>query len=219
MTIELIRQKWQEYTTSVSTPSMALSLETSLWMYEFLQKEKPYKILDLGTGFSSWLVHEFSEEGTIINSIDTNSDWLEKSQKFQFKNLFAHKEILHEYKTASTETGFSIVLRDEMIGYSKSLKQWTKCDVYCTGQRQFDFISLDIASSEKRLELLPSILKNNTHNGTKILIDDWHCEDYQNEVRKILTEFVKETNKTIEIDDLKHLKDEFGRYPSLVRIV
>jgi hypothetical protein len=72
------------YTTQVSRQRHAASLELSAFLLGFCRTTKPARVLDLGSGFSSYVLRLYGkeEEGAAIASVDTDETWLARKQEF-----------------------------------------------------------------------------------------------------------------------------------------
>lgn len=74
---------YQNYVSSVSTAEMAMSLETAALLADLCRWLEPPRILDLGSGFSSYVVRRWAAtSGASVISVDDSDDWLEKSRRF-----------------------------------------------------------------------------------------------------------------------------------------
>jgi predicted O-methyltransferase YrrM len=74
---------WLDYVTNVSAPDMAVSLETACLLLHLCRTRNPKRILDLGSGFSSYVLRlHAGKVGANVTSIDTDADWLAKTGKY-----------------------------------------------------------------------------------------------------------------------------------------
>jgi hypothetical protein len=86
--INRIRSVYKQYTSEVSSPVAAISWELASYLWSSLWAYRPTEVLDLGSGFSSFLFRLFAktqaENGHAcqVISIDDNSDWLERTREF-----------------------------------------------------------------------------------------------------------------------------------------
>ncbi|MEW6773307.1 MAG: hypothetical protein AB1304_04850 [Bacteroidota bacterium] len=74
-----IKNTYEYYITHISSESMAISKEASLFLYSFLLNKKDIKILDFGSGFSSYLFRIIQHD---VVSVDDDLLWLEKTKSF-----------------------------------------------------------------------------------------------------------------------------------------
>jgi predicted O-methyltransferase YrrM len=74
----VLAEAHHEYTTSVSTPVMAVSLETAALLWSICEAVRPDRILDLGSGFSTYVFGRWSNErgGARVVSVDSDEFWL-----------------------------------------------------------------------------------------------------------------------------------------------
>ena len=105
-----IKAVYEEYTTCVSTPIATISLELACVIWFVLNKLKPKLIVDLGSGFSSYLFRLYqdtrkdSDDVCEVFSCDDNSFWLErtsiflKSRGLSVKGLCLWEEFTNEYQ-------------------------------------------------------------------------------------------------------------------------
>ncbi len=80
-----IKEEYEKYISTISSRGMAASLECCIFLMTMCKKIKPKYILDLGSGFSSYSLRYYiqsNKSDTIIWSVDSNNQWLEKSKEF-----------------------------------------------------------------------------------------------------------------------------------------
>lgn len=71
------------YVAGVSTPKMAMSLETAVLLHLLCVDARPRRLLDLGSGFSSFVLRRYAKEtGAEVTSVDDNGDWLARTAAF-----------------------------------------------------------------------------------------------------------------------------------------
>jgi len=105
-----IKKVYEEYTTSVSTPIATISLELACVIWFLLNKLRPKLIVDLGSGFSSYLFRLYqdtrkgSDDACQVFSCDDSSFWLEltrrflKSKSLSVEGLCLWDEFVNEYQ-------------------------------------------------------------------------------------------------------------------------
>lgn len=105
-----IKMVYEEYTTSVSTPIATISLELACVIWFLLNKLRPKLIVDLGSGFSSYLFRLYqekrkcSDDACQVFSCDDNSFWLEhtmlflKAKSLSVEGLYLWNEFINEYQ-------------------------------------------------------------------------------------------------------------------------
>ena len=158
--ISKLKPAYTEYTTEISHDGIAASLETSVFLYTLATIKQPKRILDLGSGFSSFTFRLYSmstPNDVAVYSVDDNSDWLDRTRSF----LTVHG-----------------VQADNLFDWSEFREiNWSR----------FDLIFHDLGSMELRGESLPFVSGLVDHNGI-IVLDDIHRRRYRRiavqEVRK-----------------------------------
>ncbi len=88
----ILKKVYQEYVNSVSTPDKAISIELAYLLWFILKTTRPKLVIDLGSGFSSYLFRYYQSivpgEGCRVFSCDDNEQWLDRTASFlQSKNL------------------------------------------------------------------------------------------------------------------------------------
>ncbi len=151
-----LESAYNEYITSVSTPNMAASLELSSYLLAWCRYNKPKNIIDLGTGFSSYVFKIYAKEimGVKFESIDDDEKWLEKSADLiSSKGLVADgMGLINEFKPHAS--GYDLVLQD------------------------LNFV-------EERIQKTDLVLSIASHNGL-IIFDDVHKHEYRQALLKII---------------------------------
>lgn len=106
---------WREYTATVSTPVMAASLELCALLLATARRLRPRRILDLGSGLSSYVLRSFAvESGTAsVVTVDDDAAWLERSRAFLASRGLPTGEMhVWEAFAATTPAPFDLVLHD-----------------------------------------------------------------------------------------------------------
>lgn len=154
--IKTFQAPHQDYIQHYSAPLISLSLERAAFFYFFCQLNRPKNILDLGSGFSTYVFKRYLRNSNSghITSVDNSHFWLSETQRF----LISHS----------------------MDG--NGLISWEQFE---KGPAQnFDLIFLDISDFEFRLQILPSLL-HQVANGALLLIDDFHVPAYRKAISEI----------------------------------
>ena len=102
-----------EYTTTVSTPGMAVSLETAVLLRYLCEQLEPQRILDLGSGLSSWVLRGWAatREGVAVTTCDDDADWLERSRGFlREKGVSTERVML--WSELEPEDGYDLIFHD-----------------------------------------------------------------------------------------------------------
>ncbi len=142
---------YHEYISEISSEIMASSLELSIFLLFMCDMVRPKKILDLGSGFSSFLfrLHALNaQEKPLICSVDDSEEWLVKTAGF-----------LTTHQLPST-----------------NLMTWDAFSGQDSGP--FDFIFYDLGPFEFRKDSLKRVLEKMTGPRGIIILDDMHSADY-----------------------------------------
>lgn len=153
-----LQNSYDYYTRRVSHPKMAASLETATCLYDLCSILKPHAVLDLGSGYSSYILALYkqkSKQKTTVCSVDDNNAWLTKTRQY-----------LQKQKLPATK-----------------LMTWNAFQK--TSSLPFKLIFYDLGTMKTRKEFFPYIVKR-AKPGTFIIVDDMHMLDYQREVRRIV---------------------------------
>lgn len=144
---------YSQYVNEVSRPDMAASLELAAFQYTICKMNQYRKVLDMGSGFSSFVFRLYAKEtpGVHVFSVDDDEAWLEKTKKFLRQ---------HELET------------ENMIMLNQFLK---------SNESGFDCILHDLNFVEVRINYLTQIVALIKKSGV-IILDDVHKPDYLHEV-------------------------------------
>lgn len=151
---------YKHYVSDVSNEIMAISLELIVFCVVICDIIKPEKILDLGSGFSSFVFRYMpsilnQNYRPIVLSVDDSQEWLEKTRRFI---------------TSHSISCNNLITWEELIQQDSNL---------------FDFILYDIGEFPFRMEILEQTLKFANANGVMI-IDDMHSAEFGHFVQKVL---------------------------------
>lgn len=152
-----IKDKHAGYIKEISSPDMAMSLELAEFLIEYCISTKPNRLIDLGSGFSSFVFRLYQKhinEQAIIYSIDDDEAWLHKTKDY-LKNI--------ELNTDNLITLDSLKAMD-LNGF-------------------FDLVLLDLNFVEKRKLYISYSLDLTKEDGVTI-IDDVHKVEFLREVKK-----------------------------------
>jgi len=151
-----LKSAYDRYISDISTMDMAVSWETSNFLYTIARKKRPRKILDLGSGFSSYVLRSYSlnvQNKALVYSVDDNDLWLEKTQSFLANN------------------GMPI----------DRLSTWAHFQKH--NRYKFDLIFHDLGSMKMRAKSLPFVL-GLLEEGGVVVLDDMHKRDYRPVAKK-----------------------------------
>jgi len=147
--MELLRPHYEQYIREISRADMAASLELAAFIFTICKINKFTKLLDMGSGLSSFVYRLYAKEtpGVIVYSVDDDAAWLEKT-----KDFLRHHEL-------DTQNMFT-------------LDQFLK-----SGESEFDCILHDLNFVEVRINYVEQMMKITKINGI-IIFDDVHKTDY-----------------------------------------
>lgn len=151
---------YEEYIHGVSNEIMAVSLELSTFLLFFCEYSRPRRILDLGSGFSSFVFRLHMSEANPkpeVWSVDDSAEWLEKTR------------------------GFLINRRVP----ADNLATWD--DWIDRAGGGFDLVLYDMGGFDFRKQSFERVLGLVGENGT-VILDDMHSADYGLHVRRLLRE-------------------------------
>jgi predicted O-methyltransferase YrrM len=106
---------WRTYVTTVSTPVMAASLELAAFILSIARILRPDRILDLGSGFTSYVVRTYAREAgnTTVVTADDNAAWLARTRSFLDLNHLSTDEMwVWSELSASSPPPFQLVVHD-----------------------------------------------------------------------------------------------------------
>ena len=150
---------YREYVQNVSSEIMASSPELSVFLLFLCDLLQPSKILDLGSGFSSFLFrfHALNaREKPIVWSVDDSEEWLARTAAFlDSRNL-----------------------------PSGNLTTW---EAFSENRKErFDFIFYDLGPFPFRMACLRPMLETMTADHGVVVLDDMHAAEYGLFVRRAL---------------------------------
>lgn len=156
-----IRPKYEQYVKEVSTPDMAVSLRTAVFLWVLCEGLKPKRILDLGSGFSSFILRFYaaSKNDVAVWSVDNSTEWLYRTQA---------SLVSHNLSTAR-------------------LMLWDQFERDSSGR--FDFIFHDLGNMDLRRRSLHLVLKLGEEGYGIVLLDDMHKNSYSEYVRDSLSHY------------------------------
>jgi len=154
-----LQPAYSRYVSEVSTWGWAASLEASAILYTFASIQQSKRIVDLGSGFSSYTLRLCSMNelnGSVVYSVDYSSEWLDKTRSFLIDND---------------------VPSDNMITWS---------DFRNSNEGKFDLIFHDLGGERGiRRKSLPNLLSLLTETGI-IVLDDMHQPGYEDYAKQVL---------------------------------
>jgi predicted O-methyltransferase YrrM len=152
-----LKDAYHDYVSNYSASLISLSLKKGTFLYFFCHLTKPKIVLDLGTGFSSYVFRLFdkNEGATEVISVDESEYWLNET-----------KEFLQKYNL-STEG----MLTWEEYEYEQL--------------PDFDLTFVDIGNFNFRLRILPILMIKIKKFGGVIIVDDFHMPFYRTRIKRM----------------------------------
>lgn len=146
---EMLRPYYQQYIKEVSRADMAASLELAAFIYSICKINRFTKLLDMGSGLSSFVFRLYAKERPNVKvfSVDDDAAWVKKTKDF----LSQHQ--------LSTDNIFTL---DQFLQ---------------SGEEGFDCILHDLNFVEVRINYVEQMMKITKINGI-IIFDDVHKTDY-----------------------------------------
>ncbi len=149
---------YKEYINNVSTEEMAISLELTIFIRVLCDIVKPGKILDIGSGFSSFVFRDFQKSSDIkpeIWSVDNSKKWLMETKKYLSKHNLSGNNLLL----------WNVFVKNDSDRY--------------------DLILHDLGRMDARKTVMQNVLKFVKEGGI-VILDDVHKTDYYNHVKDVL---------------------------------
>jgi len=175
---------YQEYVENVSEAVWAISLELAEQLVRLCDERQPKRILDLGSGFSSYVLGKWAKEhGAECWSVDDKKDWLEKTQDF-----------VYGHDAAANNHGWEL------------WEQFYNPRPGRTDRGKFDFVCYDMGTLHTRMRVIRPVMFHVAPGGL-LVMDDLNFTEYHRAVEWLLNRwgFTKESLK-------EQTLDQFGRY-------
>ncbi len=148
---DALKPAYTAYIADVSSGDMAVSLETAALLLTFANLLKPARVLDLGSGFSSYVLRSYARDAqhdVSVCSVDDNEHWLDKTRSYlQGHNLPV----------------------DDVLSWQDFKQQ---------PPSSYDLIFHDLGSMQLRAEALGFVLGLRDKSGL-VVLDDIHKHAYR----------------------------------------
>jgi len=150
---ESLQQFYQHYVTKISRADMAASLELSALINALCHANDYKKLLDLGSGFSSFVLRNYSKLrlNSVVYSVDDDILWLERTREYLINS------------SVSTE---NLMMLSEFID---------------SNENQFDIVLLDLNFVDVRKNYI-NLAVERCKAGGLIFFDDVHKQEFMTEV-------------------------------------
>jgi hypothetical protein len=147
---------YNDYSRSISKPDSAISLELSCFMLFLCLHLKPKTLIDLGSGFSSYVLRTYKAKfssGCTVYSVDDDVKWLEKTRAYLTR------------KNLGTE---NMMMWDVFLNTPKPL---------------FEFMLHDIGKVAGRVKSFPFLIPMLGKKAT-LLLDDMHKPHFSKPIKE-----------------------------------
>lgn len=147
------------YVTTVSDSAHAISLELARFILEVASEDHAKRLLDLGSGFSSYVLRAYAADvpGAVVWSVDDDPAWLEKTREFLVSEGLNTE---HLYNWSEFQT---LALTDGTVG-------------------TFDLVVHDMSTVRSRHGTIRFVL-GLVRPGGALILDDMDVDDYRRHVR------------------------------------
>lgn len=156
----IISPYYKNYVTTTSSEIMAMSFELAIFTLALCEITKPKKILDLGSGFSSFCfrywIKNYSPNSEVM-SVDDEPEWLDKTREYLLRHNLQSNQL---------------ITWDELIG---------------GGYGKFDLVFYDFGTFPVRKNSLNKVL-DFASQPAMVILDDMHSAEYGLHVKKTLKE-------------------------------
>ena len=153
---ETLRQPYGQYITEVSSPIHAASFEASVFLALLCRGLQPARVLDLGSGFSSFVFRHTLPDAHEVLSMDDDAAWLERTRQF----LVQH--------------GAGV----------NGLEEWNP--IALESPNGFDMVFYDLGSMNTRAEYLERVVDACRRWQATLVIDDAHQRLFRRKLNREL---------------------------------
>jgi predicted O-methyltransferase YrrM len=155
-----LRQAYEQYVGEVSSPAMAISLETAFFLSILCSGIQPKRILDLGSGFSSYVFRLFAagRDDVTVWSVDDDGRWLDRTRDYLLKH------------------GLS----------AANLSLWADFAQVPTRPAEFDLVFHDLGAMQLRQNVLELVFDLADDPDGVMILDDMHKLPYAKHVRALV---------------------------------
>lgn len=148
--IERLTPSHTDYCARIGHPVHAASLELTALVLLLCERLAVQKVVDLGSGFTSWALRDWARERDVtVHSVDDSAEWLEKTRGYL------------------AERGFT----------DDRLHVWPE---FAAGgfEGSFDLVVHDLGFMDTRFEVLDTVV-GLARPGGLVLLDDMHKPDFR----------------------------------------
>ena len=147
-----LKPRHTQYTNFVSNPGHALSLESSALIHALCHSMRPHRVIDLGSGFSSYVLRHYQAEvddEVVVRSVDDSPEWLERTRDYLLE------------KKLST---------DNLVALG---------DIGPSDAGAYDLVVYDLGSMDTRSRWLSAALGLPRPSSGIMIVDDCHFDDFR----------------------------------------
>lgn len=146
------------YCQDVSSRSMAISLESAAYLYSYCELNEPKVVLNLGSGFSSYLFRLYSSTNSCkVICVDDDPEWLARTREYLES---------HSLTTNSLETWHTFAACNDPTP---------------------DLIFHDLGRMPVRLAVCPFVLEWASRSDGIVFLDDVHKSAYSSKLNELLS--------------------------------
>jgi predicted O-methyltransferase YrrM len=144
-----------EYLAAYSSPLISLSLNRAAFLFFIAQNLRAEKVLDLGSGFSSYVLRKCAAEANrgVVTSVDDSVEWLSVTKSFLQGHGLPTENLIDLKSFRAADGSF-----------------------HCP---DFDLCIIDIGDFDLRKTLLPKLIEKTIANESILLLDDFHVRNYR----------------------------------------
>ena len=109
---------YRAYTATISPDPIAISLELAVFLYVICEATNPSTLLDLGSGFSSYVFRSYAKSkdkfsAPVTYSVDDSTEWLDETRRFlQHHDCDCHNLWTWDEFVKHDRPSFDLVLQD-----------------------------------------------------------------------------------------------------------
>ena len=112
-----LKRVYEEYISTISLENTAVSIETAGFLSALMEKVKPRSAVDLGSGFSSYVLRDCARRrglDTQIWSVDDEAKWLERTKEFLLNKSVSTDGVItwDEFKRTATPKSMDFIFYD-----------------------------------------------------------------------------------------------------------
>jgi predicted O-methyltransferase YrrM len=107
-----LENAYGEYVKHISSPDRAISLQMAAFLSALCERHRPVSILDLGSGFSSFVFRAYAQTHAAVWTVDDDPNWLERTAQFLTARLVPTNNMALWQEGGWRDEGFDLVCYD-----------------------------------------------------------------------------------------------------------